>query len=202
VGPNGRVIGVDNNPKMIDAARQRYQEARLPILFQVEWANKLPFWDDMFHSCRADHLFTHLRDRKSALREMMHVVKPGGRVVVTEPDWGGLLIDAPETNLTRRILEFRARMAINGWSGRQLPHLFQQVGLTDLQIVPANLVVTRYQEANELFQIETAVDHMQAARLLKKEQGQRWLDHLRAADETGHFFGAITLFTVCGRKKE
>jgi hypothetical protein len=47
---------------------------------------------------------------------------------------GGLQIDAPDKDVTRRITEFRGDVVRTGWIGRQLPRLFKSAGLDNIEV--------------------------------------------------------------------
>ena len=37
---------------------------------------------------------------------MMRVLHPGGRIVISDPDWATLVIDGPDPKVTRKIVAF------------------------------------------------------------------------------------------------
>jgi hypothetical protein len=74
---------------------------------------------------------------------MARVTRPGGRVAALEFDLGSAMVDHPDRQTTRRILDSWAADTSNGWMGRQLPRMFRQAGLTDLVIKPQVVLVGR-----------------------------------------------------------
>jgi ubiquinone/menaquinone biosynthesis C-methylase UbiE len=97
-------------------------------------AHSLPFEPDSFDGAWADRAFQHLADPVAALGEMVRTVKPGGRVVVADPDYGTQVVDVPDQELARRILRFRADCAVrNGRLAHQLGRLFVKAGLADVR---------------------------------------------------------------------
>ena len=55
----------------------------------------LPFAASTFGAARADRVLQHLADPFGALREMIRVTRPGGRVIVADPDQETLVIHVP-----------------------------------------------------------------------------------------------------------
>lgn len=80
-----RATGMDLVPAMLDEARKRQEEQELR---NIEWklgdVSNLPFDDASFSLVVTRYSFHHLLDPKSALREMVRVCRPGGRVAVAD----------------------------------------------------------------------------------------------------------------------
>jgi SAM-dependent methyltransferase len=82
VGPEGAVTGLDANPQMLEVARRKRPD--------VEWvdgrAERLPFPDGHFDAVVSQFGFMFFDDRVGGLREMMRVLRPGGRLAVAVCD--------------------------------------------------------------------------------------------------------------------
>jgi len=78
VGSGGRVVGIDPSPGMLAVAA-----ALAPA---VEWrqgvAEALPFPADSFEAVVSQFALMFFNDRRQALREMLRVLTPGGRLAV------------------------------------------------------------------------------------------------------------------------
>jgi ubiquinone/menaquinone biosynthesis C-methylase UbiE len=199
VGSNGRIIGLDIREELIAAARKRIADTDLPVEYYVSDVYRLNFADNAFDGCRADRVFQHLSDPHKALMEMIRVVRSESSVVVADPDWETLVIDAADRAVTRRILNFNCSFA-HGWMGRQLPGLFRRAGLREVTTIPVTHVVTDFALADYLFFLQDAVKEAQAAGLITNSEAIAWLDDLTKASGEGYFFSALTLFVVGGRK--
>src|SRR3981081_1459832 len=79
-GPNGRVVGLDFSTQMLEVARAEFPG----IEFREGDALNLPFEDATFDASTIAFGLRTLADPVSGLREMLRVVKPGGRAVVLE----------------------------------------------------------------------------------------------------------------------
>jgi demethylmenaquinone methyltransferase/2-methoxy-6-polyprenyl-1,4-benzoquinol methylase len=80
VGAQGDVIGSDFSEGMLDRAR-----VKAPAL-RWEWADArdLPYEDDAFDAATVGFGARNFGDLEQGLREMVRVVRPGGKVVVLE----------------------------------------------------------------------------------------------------------------------
>lgn len=200
VGSTGRVVGVDNSATMIAEAQKRTDGQDLPVEYRIADAHRLDFADNTFDCCRADRAFQHLEDPRRALTEMMRVARSGARIVVVDPDWGTLAVDAPDRNVTRKILNFRCDGIRNGWMGRRLFALFQEVGVAEIAIAPMVLASTNFAVVDQLGDLRQAAEGLAGAGEISATEAASWLDQLERADQAGRFFAAATLFIVAGRK--
>ncbi len=80
-----QVTGIDVTPAMINVAENRQRELGLVNLFWKQGdALGLPFADDHIDAVIARYSFHHLLAPAVALKEMIRVCKPGGRVLVAD----------------------------------------------------------------------------------------------------------------------
>ncbi len=201
VGVGGRVVGVDNSEQLIAEAQQRVAGSSLPVAFRVGDIYGMEYADGSFDGCRADRVFQHLDRPADALNELIRVTKPGGRIVVGDPDWETLIFDAPQTAVTRTILNFVCDSHRNAWMGRQLYAQFQVAGLADVAVAADTLLFTDYGLADLTVALGTRVQQARAAEVITNHEAAEWLDALAAAASAGRFFAAMTCFTVSGRKQ-
>ncbi len=200
VGNAGWIVGIDNSEILISEAKKRDEGLNLPVEFRVGDAHNLDFADNTFDGCRADRVFQHLPDREQALAEMIRVARPEARIAVTDPDWETLAIDAPNRDLTRKILNHLCNSTRNGWCGRQLPALFKKAGLLDIVVYTKTLLLTDFAMANQLYSLQAAAEGLQEAGTITVLEVAGWLEHLKQASQAGLFFSAMTGFSVSGRK--
>ena len=82
VGPEGRVVGLDRSPAMLDGARDRAPSP--PVELVEADATALPFRDASFDAAISTYGLRRDRGCGRALDEMIRVVRPGGRLVVAD----------------------------------------------------------------------------------------------------------------------
>ncbi|MGH2617942.1 MAG: methyltransferase domain-containing protein [Thermomicrobiales bacterium] len=201
VGPTGKATGIDLSETMVAQARARSEGLQLPVEFQSGDIGRLDFPDGVFAAARADRVLHHLDDPGRALREMARVVRPGGRVVVSEPDFDTFVIDHPDRELTRRILTvFAADGARSGGLGRHLYPLFVEQGFLDIAVLPIPVLVTNLRLAEDVMWIRPTLERAQAVGAVSATEATTWLADLESLSRAGRFFAAGFGFTVGGRR--
>jgi arsenite methyltransferase len=83
VGPEGRVIGVDMTPSMLEKARQAANETGLEnVEFREGYAEALPVDDGWADVVISNGVLNLMPDKAAALEKMARVLKPNGRLQI------------------------------------------------------------------------------------------------------------------------
>lgn len=100
VGPDGRVIGVDMTPAMLEKARQSAAATGLPnVEFRHGYAEALPVPDGWADVVISNGVLNLMPEKGAALGEMARALKPGGRLQI-----GDILVQkAVPENAKRKI---------------------------------------------------------------------------------------------------
>jgi ubiquinone/menaquinone biosynthesis C-methylase UbiE len=197
VGPEGEAVGVDFSEAMIGEAARRAEGADLPVRFEEGDVQHLRFDDAAFDACRTERVLCHVPDVEAGLAEMVRVVRPGGRVAAIEPDMDGILCDSPDTAFTRAFIRSFADSLRHGWIGRELPRLFRQSGLSEVQ-VGAQFVMIAFDLLGPLW--GGHLDVVRKSGDVDPEAADRWWAQFAEASSAGTFFMAVPSVVVSGRK--
>ena len=202
VGARGRVAGIDKDAAMIEQANARAIQDGVSgwCEHRVAESDALPFDDESFDAVRAERLFQHLQNPAPSLREMIRVTRAGGTICVLDTDYASASVAIDEHELERRFTRVVLEHSIkNGYAAREMPLLFQQHELDeiDLEIVP--VVYADYAMARELGRWDTIERIALELDLLNEQE----LQHLRAscerADAQGGFLLHVNMVMVAGR---
>jgi ubiquinone/menaquinone biosynthesis C-methylase UbiE len=137
--PNSAITSLEASSVMIDKARQYLGagfDDRLGFVEASIMDTGLP--DDSFDFALARMLFRHLPDPVGAATEVRRILRPGGKLVITDIDdavWGLTDPGVPEMSL---ILEkFRKAQAAGGgdrWIGRRLWRVLEAAAFVNLDV--------------------------------------------------------------------
>ena len=100
VGPNGRVIGVDMTPAMLERARTNAaQGGYTNVEFREGRLERLPVDDASIDAVTSNCVINLVPDKAAVFREIARVLKPGGRMVVSDIVLDGRLPAAIENDV-------------------------------------------------------------------------------------------------------
>jgi SAM-dependent methyltransferase len=202
VGPQGRVVTTDLNPRFLGGHGLPHLEVRRHNILEDDLE---PAHYDLVH-CRA--LLMHLPDPMRALRRLVNAVRPGGWLLVEEAD-GIASYGAAHPGHARAARFDRCSRTV--WAalkaagtmdldfGRRLPALFESLGVRDLEHEGVTLTVRGGDPMARFMQMtdELLRARFVAAGVLTEAD----FDELhRAYDDRSFWFVGFKLFGIWGRR--
>ena len=84
--PGIEVIGIDPDPDVVRMAERKGAHSVVGLVFKIAGAEALPFAQGAFDVVASTLVFHHLPPavKRSALREALRVLRPGGRVLILD----------------------------------------------------------------------------------------------------------------------
>jgi len=202
VGPRGSVVGVDPSRVFVTAARKLARERGLSrrIRFEVGNGARLRFRGGAFDAALAVTVLLHTPNPEAILKEMIRATRRGGIVGAQDQDWGSLVLDHPDRDLTRRLLDGYARKVYNDpWSGRTLYGMLRRLGLENVR-----LTTDVYQDTDlepwTRNMLERRAESAVRFGIVSDRERQRWLAAIKAQAEAGAFVLTVNFYGAVGVK--
>jgi ubiquinone/menaquinone biosynthesis C-methylase UbiE len=187
---------------MIATAKLNAANLNLPLTFRHGNIYQLEFQDNYFDRCRVDKTFQHLSDPKAALGELIRVTRPGGKILVADPDHDSLIIDTPYADINNRFIRFRSDHMPQGGIAHQLYGFCKELHLIDVNIEPLTHVYTDYEEKKitspYLDEIWIAEEHG----VVSKKEAEEWTAYLKKAIECNRFICIQTYIITTALKPD
>ena len=138
VGAAGSVLGIERNPRLVEAAQHFVLQRKLSnveILAADAYDTGLP--RQSFDGAHMRLVIVNVPVPDRIVREMVALVRPGGWIACMEPDFAAPIIDPPCLASERLLAAFKALSAAQGgdlFIGRRLHRLFRAAGASDIEV--------------------------------------------------------------------
>ncbi|MEY2569716.1 MAG: hypothetical protein QOE63_66 [Acidimicrobiaceae bacterium] len=186
-----RAIGVDPSRTMLEIARGRGGS------FVRGAVEALPCAPGSFAGVQADRVLQHVADPDAAAAALARVVRPGGLVVVADPDQTTLRIEGPDPDVADVVRRYRAERGIrNGALAARMGAVLQGCGLVDVERRSWWQEIT---EPAEAFGIATWSGFVVAAGWFDAQQAKRFDATLATAGAAGAFRYSLDIVVTWGR---
>jgi SAM-dependent methyltransferase len=141
VGPEGRIVGYDPNPENLEVARSRISGQ--PYEAQVELHHgeigALPFEDGVFDAVWCAGSLQYVADPVRAIREMVRVVRPGGKVAAQDVEMHPMMLGPMPDDLLIALKsclphgETGSEGFVDWFVGHKLRGYFHEAGLREVR---------------------------------------------------------------------
>jgi SAM-dependent methyltransferase len=157
--------------------------------------HNLPLDDALFDGVRCERVLIHGADPDRVVGEMLRVARPGGHIVITEPDLDSLVFLASQQTLVRKLTHWHSDRVRNGTVGRQLPEILRRCGVKDVRVFPTvaqTSLLSNYPRS--------LVAQAQEAGIVTPSEASDILDEWQQRADQGLYFEYGVFFTVVGCK--
>ncbi|MFF0265970.1 methyltransferase domain-containing protein [Kribbella sp. NPDC004536] len=185
-----KVTGVDADPDAVEAARQRAPGA----MFHVAHSAELPLEAGSMDGYRALRLFHLLADPVPTIVEAHRVLRAGGRIVVGGQDYGFLLIDSSDQDLTDVICLGLESRTVSPRATRTLRDVLLDAGFSDVEVAVHNEVVTEH--ALMAPQLKSAAAAAVEKALITQEDADGWLAEQARRGRRDRFLAVVPTLLV------
>jgi ubiquinone/menaquinone biosynthesis C-methylase UbiE len=185
-----KVIGIDISEKMITIAKNRFPKSD----FRMASAETLPLNKGSVNYYRAERLYQHLKDPKSALLEARRVLISGGKIVLSDQDYDMWAIDSDNQIITRSIIRALSDSINYRWIGRRYHSLLLNAGFMNVKVEVQTLIYTDYKQAGP--GLASFAEAAASTDVISRVQADDWLDEQKQRGTEDRFFLALPMFVA------
>jgi ubiquinone/menaquinone biosynthesis C-methylase UbiE len=177
VGEDGSVIGVDQQPRMLEEARRRLADRPNVKLLPGD-VHDLPISDGGVDRARVDRVLQHVADPAKAVREVRRALRPGGLFGMAEPDWDTLAVADEDLATSRQFTRFVASRVRNPTIGRELVRLCLHAGLGIRSVEPVAVLFRDFTVADQILGLRRNAARAVLAGGMRASDTEPWLQRL------------------------
>ena len=200
VTPTGSIVAVDSSTDMLALARQRCA-GHDNVTFREGSANALPVDDGDVDAALSVQVMEYVADVPRALSEIYRALRPGGRVVIWDVDWGTAWWHTEEPDRMRRFLTAWDEHLVHPSLPRRMGAHLRGAGFIDVAVQGHSFATVDYDdESFAVMMLGMAADFVPGRNGVTGDEVAAWKAEQRSLAERGEFFFEATQFCFTARK--
>ena len=200
VGRKGRVCGMDASSVMVAMSSKRCAEQPWAE-FKTANAAQLPYPDNSFDAAVSTQVYEYLADVPAALRELHRVLRPGGRAVVLDTDYGSLVIHTENKTRMGRVLAAWDEHFAHATLPRTLSRQLRDAGFAVRERIAVPMFNPEFEDntfaKGMLAMMASFVPGRQG---VSQSEADAWFAEFAALGEQGKFFFSINRYLFVADK--
>jgi len=199
IGPGGRVQGIDPAESAIAIASRRCSGLS-NVHFELGDAAQLPFDDKTFDAAMSSQVFEYLENVGGALQEIYRVLRPGGRVLIHDTDWGALLWRSSDSQRMTRVMEVWDRHLVDPHLPQTLDFKLRDAGFSDIEVEPIVQIETEFDPGSISGVLMKFIAGYVESQGIPASEANAWKEDLENLGATDDYFFSSNEYMFTGRK--
>lgn len=194
VGLEGRVSGIDISDDMLALARRRCADQPWAD-FENADATALPYEDESFDAAVSTQVYEYVPDIPAALAELHRVLRPGGRAVIVDTDYGSLVMYTEHPERMARVLAAWDKHFVYGDLPRSLSPQLRDAGFTLRQRTVIPMFNPEYHgNAYSYGMIGIIAAFVAGRKGVTKEEADDWAAEFAELGKQGKYFFSLNRY--------
>ena len=149
---------------------------------------------------RVDRVLIHVPDPQAAIQDMLRVLKPGGRLVISEPDMSGCWVSTQHAAASAAIARAIAGSCLHPFLPRDIGVMLRDMKLDEVQHTAVALVSSDFETINHACQFGLVAEGVKKAGLMPAEAMDAWWAEQQQRVKEGRFCAGLSIMTACATK--
>jgi ubiquinone/menaquinone biosynthesis C-methylase UbiE len=188
------VVTIDRARTMTDA--QRARGPRHPVNAD---ANAIPFRAGAFAGASADRTIQHVADPDRCIDEMVRVTRPGGWIVLADPDYSTQTLSIEDQELAAAVLAYRAGHIRNGRLAHRHAPMLARRGLQNIIVETRTATVRNLEGFDHVWGLRTWAAPAAAAGFTDRDRTADFQRQIDEAVAVGAFTYTVTFFLTAAQ---
>jgi arsenite methyltransferase len=194
IGDNGRAVGVDFSPDMLEVADQRCQGLS-NVELQQGSVESLDFESESFDVVSCTQTLLYVKQVETALAEIHRVLKPHGRVAILETDWRGVVFNSQDNAMTRRILDAWDEAVESPNLPVKIGKLLRQLNFSAIKVEAIPIINTSFAENNfSSSMLEWFTKNALKKAAISQQESDQWLQQVQQLAQQNAYFFCVNRF--------
>jgi len=189
------VVGLDPSQAMLAQAEGRLAGVEATVELVEAGVTDTGLASDRFDAVRTERVLMHVADQRQAMAELARVTRPGGRIVLVEPDHRRLAVDTDTPEVWVQCMTAFGRMLANISAGLRAPAEATALGLPVTTIEPITYQFHSWARFLEVFDIEVGRQATYDVGVTEPEF-DGLIAELIQRDREGRFLAVGTMYVV------
>ena len=194
-GNQGRVVGIDSSPQMLENARAICQGLACVDIMEGT-AAEIPTDGTQFDGLAALQDFEYVEDVSAALEEARRVLKPGCLIAIVSILWEHCRFYGAERKLNEQINEAWRAHCFHQMLPLELPALLGKNGFGNLTRTNLSFLDTALHAGTTAFYVSKLIAKFATSQGVSEEEAGLWLSQLDDADKEDRF-GFVNFPVLC-----
>jgi ubiquinone/menaquinone biosynthesis C-methylase UbiE len=200
VGPEGSIVAVDGSDAMLAVAAHRVA-GHDNVAFHTADATSLPVGDGEFDRVFSVQVLEYVADVPAALAEMYRVLKPGGRVVIWDVDWGTMSMRTADETRMQRVSDAWDEHLAHPALPRTLSAQLRGAGFVDVEMEGHTFATNDLDpETYGGFFIDFIPKFVRGRESVEAAEVDAWVAEQRELGQRGEFYFAVVQFCFSATK--
>jgi SAM-dependent methyltransferase len=171
------------------------------VTFRESTANALPVDDGGFDAALSVQVMEYVADVPAALAEVHRALRPGGRVLIWDVDWGTAWWHTDDPDRMRRFLAAWDEHLVHPSLPRRMGEHLRAAGFVDVAVQGHSFATVDYDdESFAVMMLGMAADFVPGRGGVTEDEVAAWKAEQRSLAERGAFFFEATQFCFTARK--